>query len=274
MTAATALVFAVLSFGPAVKFDGHYTRIPLPYALLAPLPLFDAALPARLALVVVPIVGILLGLAVEKAADQPKPPRRLLAAVHAVALVPLVPVPLLVMARSEVPHFITAGTWRQYVRPGQTLVPVPPVADLLPDGQRWQAAALSTRDGQTFRLPGGFFLGPGGPGGRGRTGPVPRYSYALLKDVALTGQVPAIDDDDRRLARADLRHWRGNLVVLPVSGGTGNRWSANQGALLATTTALFGPPTRVDDVWLWRVDPGDGPGGMTANHAARLRLAR
>jgi hypothetical protein len=254
--AATAAVFAVLSLGPAVKFDGVYTHIPLPYAAVARLPLFDSALPSRLALVVVPIVGVLLGLAIDAApAGRPK---KLLAAGLAVALVPLVPVPLLIMERSGVPSFITSGDWRRYVAPGETLVPVPPVADLLPDGQRWQAFALSTGDGQTFRVPGGFFLGPGGPDGHGLTGPVPRYSYALLKDVALTGHTYTIGDGDRRLALADLRFWRGHVVVLPVSGGTGNRWSANQGALLATTTALFGPPTRVDDVWLWRVDTTGG----------------
>ena len=58
----TALVFAVLSWGPAVKIFKNYTDIPLPYALLDPLPVFNAALPTRLALVVTPIVGLLLAL--------------------------------------------------------------------------------------------------------------------------------------------------------------------------------------------------------------------
>src|SRR3712207_8314535 len=47
---------------------------------------------------------------------------------------------------------ISAGTWREYVRPGETLVPMPPASDLLPDGQRWQAAAMSTLE-PTFRIP-------------------------------------------------------------------------------------------------------------------------
>ena len=165
------------------------------------------------------------------------------------------PTPLLVMARSPVPHFVTAGTWRQYVRPGETLVPVPPPSDLLPDGQRWQAAALSTGDGSTFRIPAGFFLGPGGPDGHGRIGPVPRPTYAMLTNVALLGGVPPIDNVDRLLAADDLRYWHASVVVLPAGGGTGNKWSAHHGDLLATLTALFGPGTRVDDVWLWRVPP-------------------
>jgi len=40
---------------------------------------------------------------------------------------------------------------------------------------------------------------------------------------------------------------------LPASGGTGNKWSAHQQALLATVSALLGPGFRVDDVWLWAV---------------------
>jgi hypothetical protein len=253
--ACTALLFAVLSLGPVVKVNGHVTGFPLPYAALAHLPLFDAALPARLALVAIPLVGMLLALAVSALPTLPVPRRRLVAAAVALALLPILPTPLLVMARSPVPHFVTAGTWRQYVRPGETLVPVPPPSDLLPDGQRWQAAALSTGDGATFRIPAGFFLGPGGPDGHGRIGPVPRPTYAMLTNVALLGGVPPIDNVDRLLAADDLRYWHASVVVLPASGGTGNKWSAHHADLLATLTALFGPGTRVDDVWVWRVPP-------------------
>ena len=256
----TAGVFAVLSFGPVVKFNGHLTKTPLPYALLAKAPLFNAALPARLALVVVPLVGVLLALAVDAAMGGSGllagpllgRDRRLVRAAIVLALLPIVPVPLLVTPRSPVPHFISSGGWRQYLRPGETLMPVPPTSDLLPDGQRWQAAALSTSDGATFRIPAGFFLGPG-PDGRGQIGPVPRPTFALLSDVALKGTVPTITVTDRLTAREDLRYWRASVVVLP-DAGTGNRWHDHHDALLATLTALFGPGTRVDDVWLWRVD--------------------
>ena len=50
----------MLSLGPRLKWFGDITDIPLPYALLGRLPVFDAALPARLALVVTPVVGLLL----------------------------------------------------------------------------------------------------------------------------------------------------------------------------------------------------------------------
>ncbi len=42
------------------------------------------------------------------------------------------------------------------------------------------------------------------------------------------------------------------LVVLS-DGGRGSSWTVHRDLLLKTATDLFGPPTRVDDVWLWRV---------------------
>jgi hypothetical protein len=250
--AGAAVVFAALSFGPVVNFRHvRHPAIGLPYAALEHLPLFDSALPARLALIVVPLVGALLALAVDALAARTGRLRIAGAVGIAAALLPLVPLPVRTMDRSPVPRFISAGTWRDYVQPGQTLMPVPPTVDVLPDGQRWQAAAMSTSDGATFRIPDGFFLGPGGPDGHGQIGPVPRPTYTLLKQVALTGRVPEITPAVQASAADDLRYWQVRVVVLPASGGTGNRWAANQGALLTVLTRLFGPGTRVDDVWLW-----------------------
>jgi hypothetical protein len=249
---ASAVLFAVLSLGPRLKFGGDQTGIPMPYALLRHLPLFDSALPGRLALIVAVLAGVLLALGLD-VLPRVRYPRLVIAAV-AVALLTLVPIPLRTMDRSGVPHFISSGGWRAYLRPGQTLIPVPPVSDLLPDGQRWQATALSSGDGATFRIPAGFYLGPGGPNGHGRIGPPPRPTFTILSDAALSGELPpAVTPAIREQARADARYWGGDVVVLPVSGGTGNRWHANHDQLLRVTTQLYGPPTRVDDVWLWRL---------------------
>ena len=78
--------------------SGVDTDIPLPYALLGHLPVFDAALPSRLALVVAPVVGLLLAHTVDPLRADPPPPHGARAAWFAgfaVALVPLVPTPLL-----------------------------------------------------------------------------------------------------------------------------------------------------------------------------------
>jgi len=245
--AVTAGVFFVLSLGPELKVDERLTGVPLPYVALGGLPIFNAALPARLALVVIPLIGVLLAYAL--AALGPRPAPAWLGA-FAVALLPLVPVPLHTSVYEPVPRFITSGTWREYVSDGGVLAPVPPTSDVLPDGQRWQTYALAHRQGE-FRIPAGFFLGPGGPDGKGRIGPVPRPSADLLFEVARTGVVPPITEADRAAAREDLRYWGAEAVVL-ADRVHGAKFPAHPEALLRATTELLGPPERVDDVWLWR----------------------
>jgi hypothetical protein len=253
--AAGTVIFAVLSLGPNLHIDGRQTSIRLPYALFTHVPLFDAALPGRLALVVATLAGVLLALVLDRLPEMSRP--RLVAVAVAAAMLPIMPVPLRTMDRSGVPDFISSGRWREYVQPGQTLVPVPPASDWLPDGQRWQTAMLSTGDGSTFRIPAGFFLGPGGPDGRGRVGPVPRPTFTLLSDVALLGTRPlSITPAMRAQAREDVRYWQGSVIVMPTEPGTGNRWHHNYDLLLQVTTDLYGRPTRVDDVWMWRVSLG------------------
>lgn len=245
--AVVAAVFAVLSLGPVLHFEKWSTGVPLPFWVLDRLPIFDTALPARLALILVPVLGILLALTVDRVLPMARRPRLLWLAAFVVALLPIVPVSIPAIPRDPVPHFFTDGTWRQYVHSGQTLVPVPPPSDLLPDGQRWQTAAHFG-----FAIPAGFFLGPGGPGGTSRIGPVPRPTYDLLTAVALDGLDRQVTDDDRARARADLAYWHASVIVMS-DPGAGGRWGQNADVLRKVATELFGPPQRVDDVWLWTV---------------------
>jgi hypothetical protein len=252
--AITAGTFAVLSFGPRARWRGEITHIPLPYTLLQRLPVFDAALPNRLALVTAPIIGLLLAWTAAELAGPRRESRRLRigwGVAVAVALLPLVPVPLRTAERAPVPHFITSGAWRRYVSDGGTLTPAAPTLDVLPDGQRWQAYAFAARQGE-FGISGGFFLGPGGPEGRGRIGPIRRPTEALLRGVAKTGVVPPIGPAERAAARDDLRYWRVEVVALP-DRVFGAKWPVHVDALRTAVTLLLGPPERVDDVWLWRI---------------------
>ncbi|MEV5769026.1 DUF2079 domain-containing protein [Micromonospora sp. NPDC052213] len=253
----TAVVFTVLSFGPEAKVDGHRADLPMPFDLLGHLPVMNAALPARLALVVAPVIGVLLAYTVDRLRAEPprrRPARLAWWAGFAVALVPLLPTPLLTIEREPIPRFITAGTWREYVSPGGVLTPVPLTLDVYPDGQRWQAYALAHRQGE-FAIPSGFFLGPGGPDGRGRIGPPPRPFSAMLDEAGRSGLVPIITEGSIQEAHADLRHWRIETVVL-ADEVHGAKWPVDEEAVRRTVTALLGPPERVDDVWLWRVPQG------------------
>ncbi|MFI7023645.1 DUF2079 domain-containing protein [Micromonospora sp. NPDC049900] len=248
-----AVVFTALSFGPVAKVNGHRTDLPMPFDLLGHLPVVNAALPARLALVVTPVIGLLLAFAVDRLRDHRPGRAAALAwtAAFAVALVPLFPTPLLTIEREPIPRFITSGAWRDYVSPGGVLTPAPLALDVYPDGQRWQAYALANRQGE-FAIPSGFFLGPGGPDGRGRIGPVPRPFGALLDQAARSGLPPIVTEGTREEVRADLEHWRIETVVLPDEVH-GAKWPVDEEAVRRTLTLLFGEPERVEDVWLWRV---------------------
>ncbi|WP_439427296.1 DUF2079 domain-containing protein [Micromonospora sp. LA-10] len=250
----TAVVFAVLSWGPTVKWNGRRFDQTLPFGVLDNLPVINAALPSRLALVVAPVIGLLLAYAID--ALRARPPRRRATGVawalgFVVALLPLVPTPLLTSVREPIPQFITSGAWQRYVPPDGVLTPLPLTVDVYPDGQRWQAYALAHRQGE-FRIPAGFFLGPGGPEGRGRIGPVPRTFDSLMDQAGRTGLVPIITDGSIRESRADLRHWGVRAVVLP-DRVHGAKYDVDEEALRRTATALLGEPERVEDVWLWRV---------------------
>lgn len=252
----TAVVFAVLSWGPTAKWNGRRTDQLLPFGVLDNLPVINAALPSRLALVVAPVIGLLLAYAVDTL--RARPPRhrstQLAWAIgFAAALLPLLPTPLLTSVREPVPAFITSGAWQRYVSPGGVLTPLPLTVDLYPDGQRWQAYALAHRQGE-FRIPAGFFLGPGGPDGRGRIGPVPRTFSALVDQAGRTGLVPIITDGSIRESRADLHYWGVETVVL-TDRVHGAKFDVDEEAVRRTATALLGPPERVEDVWVWRVPP-------------------
>ncbi|MGC4852399.1 DUF2079 domain-containing protein [Micromonospora sp. DT4] len=252
-----ALIFTVLSFGPVAKVDGRRTDLPMPFDVLGQLPVVNAALPARLALVVAPVIGVLLAYAIDQLRAAPpryRPTELAWVIGFAAALVPLLPTPLLTREREPIPRFITSGAWRQYVSDGNTLTPLPLTVDIYPDGQRWQAYALSHRQGE-FAIPAGFFLGPGGPDGRGRIGPVPRTLSALMDQAGRTGLMPIITDGTRQEVRSDLRHWRIETLVL-ADAVHGAKFEVDEATVRRTATALFGEPQRVDDVWLWRVPPG------------------
>ncbi len=87
--------------------------------------------PARFALVCVPVLGILLALSVDRVrrqavstATRPDavPVRLLWAGAMAAALLPLTPTPIRTVPVWQVPAFVAEGTWRAYVPAGRTVV--------------------------------------------------------------------------------------------------------------------------------------------------------
>ncbi|MFD0788590.1 hypothetical protein ACFQZ8_32135, partial [Micromonospora azadirachtae] len=64
--AGCGLLFALLSLGTEIRVHGTDTGIPGPYRLVAALPPLDLAVPARFALVCVPVLGVLLALSLDR----------------------------------------------------------------------------------------------------------------------------------------------------------------------------------------------------------------
>ncbi|SCE72922.1 hypothetical protein [Micromonospora mirobrigensis] len=236
-----AVVMAAFSLGPELVLAGERSRLPGPYTLLLGLPVVDGALPMRFALAVLPLLGTLLALAVHRALGETGPARWVVPAVVAVALLPVAPMPLPTADRPPLPEFVTAGHWRQCVRPGGVLVPVPPPTPKDPWPMRWAAAADAG-----FALPEGFFIGPYGRDGTAAMGIYKRPTSALLADVAQRGGQPVIGEQQRRQAAADADYWQASCIAL-VDG------TPNAPRLLATLEQLYGPATRIADAWTWRL---------------------
>jgi hypothetical protein len=211
------------------------------------LPLADSLVPTRFGMITSVLVGIMLALATDRIRSRSLPhgrlARRTWAVVLAMALLPLLPVPLPYTSRLPVPTFVTSGQWREYVAEGRTLVPVPIPENANPDGMRWAAAT-----NLEFALPRGYFLGPnnGHSGDKAAFGAPPSKTATLLAAVAATGAPAKITEEQRRHARDELRYWNAAIVVLPARHKSAD-------ALRRTVDSLLGPGQRVSDVWLWDV---------------------
>ncbi|TDC61171.1 hypothetical protein E1258_12440 [Micromonospora sp. KC207] len=248
--AAVGAFAALLSLGDPVRVDGASTGLPGPYRLLAGAPLLDLVVPARFALICVPVLGVLVALSLDRArsADASGVPVRLLwGGAVAAALLPLAPTPIRTVPAWPVPAFVAGGGWRAYVPNGRTLVPVPPVtgAGVSP------AMFWSARTGLAFTAPGGYFIGPSAADDpTARWGAPDRPTAELLRRVAETGQVPVLTDADRRQAVTDLRHWRAAVLV---QGGLHRGDPVRR-----TVDQLVGPGREVDGAWVWDVRPLTG----------------
>jgi hypothetical protein len=281
--AVVGVVFAYASLGDRISVSNP--ELSYPYSLwshLQSLPVFNSILPTRLALVVLPVVGLLFayGIASARAAlrsrprpERPEPPDRIAGrrrssvrvldraasvkrplAVRATAvlgllamagaLVTIVPTQPPTTAREPVPAFFTDGTWREYVPAGYTVLTADPVDRVA--NMRW-----SIVNGLAFGIPGGYFIGPD-DAGVGRFGPVPRPTLSLLI-TAERGHSVSPTRARIKQAVADIRYWHTAIIVL-TDGHPG------ESQTFKLLDGLFGPAQNVDGVWIWDVRAlTDGP---------------
>ncbi|WP_416901081.1 hypothetical protein [Micromonospora echinospora] len=235
-----ALVMGALSLGPDVVVDRTRTGVPGPFRFLLDVPVVDGALPMRFALAVLPLLATVLVLAVDRAWRGGGRGRMVVPAAVVAALLPAAPTPLATEDRPPVPEFITAGHWRDCVRPGGVLVPVPAPTPREPWPMRWAVAADAA-----FALPEGFFIGPYGRDGTAAMGTYKQPTSALLAEVARHGEQPVVSEGQRRQAARDADFWNASCVVLAAN-------ERHAESLRGTLEQLYGPATRVADAWIWR----------------------
>ncbi|ADD39799.1 glycosyl transferase [Stackebrandtia nassauensis] len=242
----TVAVAALLSLGSSVKFDGEDTLIPGPWLLLSWLPLYESVLDSRLAMVCVPAIAVLLAMAVDRVRllfglpHWQRTPRLLWTGVLLAVLAPIAPTPFTVVDRAPTPTFFTSGMWREYVPDGGTVVPVP-----IPSPGDTTALQWQLDSDLDFRLPEGYFIGPGQPDRRGIYGAMRRPTSVLLREVRDSGEGRDVTEEQREQAAEDLRHWDAELVVLGPHPA--------EDALRYTVEDLLGPGHRAGGVWVWKV---------------------
>ena len=247
--AAVVLVSCWLSLGEEVVLHGTPLGVPGPWALLEHVPVVENVLPTRFALVAVPALGALLALGVDavrrtvdRYAGAPGPGLALGLATAVLVLLPVVPTPLVVDDRPEMPAFFSEGTWRDYVDEGGSVLAAPPPGVADARALEWQAEAR-----WAFPLVGGYFVGPDGTAERGgQYGASWTPLTTWLSDVAADDTMRAPGAEELAAYEEDLRAGRVDAIVLPEG-----RPSAR--SLLESITAAFGTPERVGGVYVWDV---------------------
>ncbi|GLW32390.1 DUF2079 domain-containing protein [Actinoplanes regularis] len=261
------LIFFLLSLGPRLNVNKHEYDVPLPYAALTHVPLFDSALPLRFALGVVGVFGVLLALILDQLLSRRGPSGGMLntalTAAVVVSLLPIFPLPLRIQYRAAEPTFIADGTWQKYVPEGGTMSALPFALNVTADGQRWQAYTMA-RGGRQFRMPDGYFLGPqttdeGGREQPGRIGAPPRATDWLFLRAAWYGYITSMNNEDRAQARADFDYWGLDAVFLPGEITGSDHQTLNRAAVEAVARDLLGEPEVVGGVLVWRIRRGVDP---------------
>ena len=251
--AVAGLVLLVMSMGPELRVGGYDTGIPLPFALIAHLPVIDLVSVTRFAMVPTTIIGVLLALAADRVPELSPRRRRAFWIGLAVAIVPVLPKPLPVVEAEPLPPFIAQQMWREYVTEGRTLVTVPlPEVTTGRAGMRWFALS-----GLDYAVPRGYFMGPANPplNKTGSWNAAPRRTSDLLRIAGAYGRMPVVTVADRMTARTDLTYWRAAVVVL-VPG------TPHHDLLSRIVTDLLGKsPRQVGGVQLWDVRDVVPPSG-------------
>jgi hypothetical protein len=239
--AALAVAGMLLSMGSYLHIDGHRTGIPLPFDVLAHLPLFESGAASRYAQFFWLFAALLLALFVNalyvRLDGWDRPGDRLRATfasglVVFCALILLVPAWPYGSSPSNVPSWFT--TTARSLPVGSTVVVFPFASPTDASAMLWQAMAHDT-----FRMPGGYAVFRSADG-----------TATFASDASLVQQVlsECSSGDQLHLSpstiRSELRSWNASLAAVVV---------AAPGSACATRLfdSAYGPHTTMGGVRLW-----------------------
>ncbi|MCW2572442.1 MAG: hypothetical protein JWO88_2500 [Frankiales bacterium] len=233
-------VALAMSLGRHLQVAGHSTGIPLPAALLGPLPVVQSMLPVRFSLYVDLFCALLLAAWLTRL--EPRAPvRRARAALLLAAGVLLLPASLPSFPVSTPPFFTDAvGT---HALPADATVFVAPYPGPGAAGPMlWQAEG-----GLRFRMVGGYFVGPDARG-RAIFGSPPGPTAQVVSIIQKGGAPPAADSAPAKAVAAELAAEKLDAVVV----GPMPRAAA---VAAFFRSALHKRATRIGGVWLIRLSP-------------------
>jgi hypothetical protein len=240
-SAVMAAVALILSMGASLHVDGHRTGVPLPFVVIAHLPLLESSVPARWIMYFWLFAALLLALLLDAVfthvAARKRDGRRGAAAaglLAVVVLVPLVPAWPYSAGPASVPAWFTTSA---HALPAGSAAVIYPIASPSDDSAMlWQAMA-----DMDFRMPGGFAVFADQDGSASFYGRASPLQAALAACEVGTPSSPALTAAE---VQAQLQQWRARtVVVVPTVPG----------AACATSlfTSALGQPQQKGGVLVW-----------------------
>jgi len=240
--AAMGAIALVMSMGSYLHVDGHRTGVPLPFIVIAHLPLLNSSIASRWVTYFWLFAALLLALIIDAVYRSAVAANRLgraggvavSAVVAASVLIPLVPAWPYSAAPANVPTWFTTAA--PSVPAGSTAVIYPWATAADDSAMLWQAMA-----DMTFRMPGGFAVIPGPTGASSFSAQASPLQGALAGCTAGASSTPSLPPG---AVRTQLRTWHTRIVVVvPTSPGAACARALFAGAL--------GPPQRAGGVVVW-----------------------
>lgn len=239
----TVVLIWGLSLGPHISIKGQDSGISGPWEPLTDLPIFSSVVPTRLGVQLIPMIGLLLALAMDR--FRPSRLRPAFVLIVVAALLPIVPTQISISDPQlpATPRFFTSGTWRSHLPDDAVVLPLPPGRTGYLSAMQWQ---IDTN--LEFTIVGGYYLAPlpGDPTRRAAFGPAYPPTMRLFWYVGEGGGEVYLSAEHRRLAQEDLSAYHVTTLVLPVHHERATE-------IEAAARQLFGLPELVDDVLIWDV---------------------